>query len=328
MSTATSGAAAISLGTGRLLTVAVWVASVALAGYAATPTIGLLLGAAAMLGFASGYFDAGINTHVALRHGARAMGAIHAGYGIGATLGPLLMTGLLNTDQSWRWGFWLLAAFQVVVAVLFVSNEDGWTSSPPRQDTGRRRLPPVAWWALLVFALYAAVEIGLGQWAFTLLTEGRNMSDSVGGLAVTGLYGGMTAARLLLGGYGHRLSPVALSTAGTVVALAGVAALWWAPTGWIAVAATVVTGFALGPIFPLQTMLTPRRVGAAGTATLVGYQIAAASVGAIAVPGAIGLLVDRYEVAVIAPALTAAAALLVVADLMLRRAGNRAPASS
>lgn len=186
----------------------------------------------------------------------------------------------------------------------------------------------MAWWAVLVFALYAAVEIGLGQWAFTLLTEGRNMSDSVGGLAVTGLYGGMTAARLLLGGYGHRLRPVALSTAGTVVALAGVAALWWPPTGWIAVAATVVTGFALGPIFPLQMMLTPRRVGAAGTATLVGYQIAAASLGAIAVPGAIGLLVDRYEVAVIAPALTAAATLLVVADLMLRRAGDRAPASS
>lgn len=322
LSTATSGAVAAAIGIGRLLTVACWSAAAGLAGYALAPTMGVLLAAAIVLGFASGYVDAGINTHVALRHGARAMGALHAGFGIGATLGPLVMTGLLTAEHSWRWGMWMLFAVQAAVAVRFLPSEEVWTSSSPPPGRRRQALPAAAGWALGLFALYAAVEIGVGQWTFTLLTEGRGMSDTVGGLAVTGLYAGLTGARLLLGVVGHRSTPQRLSTTGTVVALAGVMALWLAPTGSVAIVATVVTGFALGPIFPLQTLLTPQRVGAAGTASVVGYQIAAASLGAIAIPGAIGVLVDRFDVGIIAPALAATAGLLVLADAALRRASR------
>lgn len=322
LSTATSGAMAAAIGVGRLLTVTSWVAAAGLAGYALAPSMGGLLAAAAVLGLASGYIDAGINTHIALRHGARAMGALHAGFGIGATLGPLAMTGLLTAEHGWRWGMWMLFAVQAAVAVGFLPNEKMWTSSSPPPGHRRQPLSAAAGWALAVFALYAAVEIGVGQWTFTLLTEGREMSDTVAGLAVTGLYGGLTGARLLLGAVGHRGTPQRLSTTGAAVALAGVIALWWAPTGSVAIAATLVTGFALGPIFPLQILLTPQRVGAAGTASVVGYQMAAASLGAIAIPGAIGLLVVRFEVGVIAPALAATAGMLVLADLALRRASR------
>ncbi len=323
LSTATSGAVAARIGSGRMLNLAAWLMVVALAGYAAAPGRGVLLAAAGLLGFGSGYVDAGINSHVALRHGARAMGMLHAGFGIGSAVGPLMITLLLSAGLSWRFGYWLLAAGHVVVAGLLMSAAGDWTSSPPRPPSvDRGRLPGLAWWAMLVFLLYAAVEITTGQWAFTLLTAGRGASDTVAGIAVTGFYGGLTASRLLLGGFGHRLPVAGLSSLSAMTALAGLILVWWGPLAWVAPAALVLTGFALGPVFPLQTLMTPSRVGAETTSAMVGYQIAAASLGAILLPALVGFLVDRSGVAVIAPTLVVAATGLVLADVVLRRSGR------
>ena len=70
--------------------------------------------------------------------------------------------------------------------------------------------------------------------------------------------------------------------------MTALAALWASPANWLVVVTLITAGFAHGPIFPLEILLTPRRVGDAGTARLVGYQIAAANVGGAAVPGLIG----------------------------------------
>ena len=95
--------------------------------------------------------------------------------------------------------------------------------------------------------------------------------------------------------------------------------LWWSPAPWVGPAAFIALGAALGPIFPLQTLLTPLRVGASATPTMVGYQMAAASVGAILIPGGLGPLVSRFGVEIVAPVLVVAAVGLVVASEAARR---------
>jgi MFS family permease len=323
LSTVCSGAVAARIGAGRMLTGAAWINALTVVGYAIVPTSGLLLLLAVVLGIGAGFLDAGINTHVALRHGARAMGVLHAGFGIGATLGPLLMTLLLAAGASWRLGFALLAVVQLVVAVMITVGRRGWTTSPvtSQPTAGGRRLPAVAWWTLVLFVLYTAFEVAASQWAFTLFTEGRGLSEVVAGLAVTGFYAALTAARLLLGGLGHRMPAARLSTAGGLLALVAMTLVWLAPQPWVGPAALVACGFALGPIFPLQMVLTPRRIGSERTAAMVGYQTGSAAVGASLGPGLIGILVGVSGVAAIAPALVAGAGALVLADLRLRRFG-------
>jgi fucose permease len=322
VSTLSSGPVAARIGPGRMLRWAAALAAVGIAGQALAPNQGVLLLFVLVLGFAAGYLEAGTNTHVALRHGARGMGMLHAGYGVGAALGPLFLTTLIATGVSWRWGFAVLAVVQMSVVVLLSAGGSGWASSPPAPEGSprSRRLPRSAWWALGLFALYTGFEIGTGQWAFTLFTEGRGLSATVAGLAVTGFYGALTAARLLLTGFGDRLPAPRLSTASAVVAFAAMALVWWSPAPWVGPAALVVCGFAMGPIFPLQMLLTPVRIGAQGTANLVGYQIAAASLGASLVPGLIGLLIAPFGVPVVAPVLVAAGAAMVLVDLRLRNA--------
>jgi hypothetical protein len=53
---------------------------------------------------------------------------------------------------------------------------------------------------------------------------------------------------------------------------------------------------------------------------MVGYQMAAASLGASLVPGLIGLLVGPFGVPVVAPVLVATGSAMVLVDLRLRTA--------
>jgi fucose permease len=174
--------------------------------------------------------------------------------------------------------------------------------------------------ALAVFSLYSGVEIGAGQWAYSLLTEGRGLSTGTAGLAVTAFWGALTVSRLGLGLVGHRVSVHRLLGASSTLALVGVVAFWLNPVTWAGPAGLVVAGFALGPIFPLQTTLTPSRVGVAYTPTAVGYQLGAATVGAAVVPGGMGLLVSNFGLEVVGSVLVVTTVLMVGSIEALRRA--------
>lgn len=316
------------LSVGSLLVISSALATAGLAGYAAASQWSWLLVAALGLGLAGGFIDAGVNAFIAVHHGARAMGLLHAGFGIGATLGPLMMTALIASDSSWRAGFVVLGVFQGILVFLFVKSRGEWTVGP-LEAGGRLQLRPdrrrVLWGTLVVFALYAGVEIGTGQWAFTLLTESRGVAPAAAGAAVTAFWAGLTVARLGLGVVGHRLSIHRMLGASSVLALAAVFAFWIDAAEWVSVVALVVLGIALGPIFPLQTTLTPARVGVAYTPTAVGYQLAATTVGAALVPGGLGLLVSRFGLEAIGTVLLLTAVLLAFSIELLRRAGRSLP---
>ncbi len=173
--------------------------------------------------------------------------------------------------------------------------------------------------ALAVFALYSGVEVGTGQWAYSLLTEGRGMSTAAAGLAVTAFWGALTVARLGLGLVGHRVPVHRLLGISSTLVLVGVGALWLNPVTWAGPVGLVIAGFALGPIFPLQTTLTPRRVGVAYTPTAVGYQLAAATAGAAVIPGGMGLLVSSLGLEVVGAVLVVTTVLLVGSIEALRR---------
>jgi fucose permease len=107
----------------------------------------------------------------------------------------------------------------------------------------------------------------------------------------------------------------------------GVVAFWLNPIEWAGLLGLVVMGLALGPIFPLQTTLTPSRVGVAYTPTAVGSQLAAATVGAAVIPGGLGIVFSLVGVEVVGVVLMVTAVLLAGSIEMLRRLNARSKAA-
>lgn len=315
-------------GTGPVLVAAAGTSAVALLGYALASPWVVLVGASVVVGAAAGSVDAGVNAHVALHHGRRAMGLLHAAFGVGATAGPLLVTALLGASRSWRAAYGLLVVAQVVLLAAFLRTRRQWQDPPtrtghppgPAPDRHGRRVTAVL--MLAAFFVYSGLEIATGQWAYSLLTEQRGVGATVAGLWVAGYWGTLTGGRLVLAFGANRVAPdrlLAWSTAGAVVS----AVVLWLDPGGQGVVALPLVGLCLAPIFPTLVSLTPVRLGATHAGHAIGFQLAAAGVGAAVLPGAIAVAIDLGGLVTVGPALTLLAVVLAAVNLASSPVGRR-----
>jgi fucose permease len=319
-STLATGELTRRFSTGPLLVFASFVAAASLMVFAVSSTWTPFLAAGFMVGVAGGLLDAGVNAYVAVHRGARAMGIVHTGFGIGSTLGPLFVTVLIAAGSSWRVAFGALAVADLLLGIAFLatvsaieSSERESGSRPSMGDNG-----VVLALSVTVFFLYAGVAAGTGAWAYSLLTEGRGIGTGVAGVAVAAYWGGVTLARVALGVSGHRIDPDRVLTVSAIGTIASLMLLWIAPTPWLGIVGLVASGVSHGSVFPLEVLLTPRRFGAPFTPWAVGYEIAAANVGVAVLSGSMGLLVGGWGISIVAPALVILAALLWAAIETLR----------
>ena len=100
---------------------------------------------------------------------------------VGATLGPLLVTGLLQADASWRVAYVLLRAFEAGLADRFFTTRGVWSTSPPAQSPAPDRPTVLVVLGVLVFFVYVGIEASAGQWSYSLFTEQRGMSTGAAG---------------------------------------------------------------------------------------------------------------------------------------------------
>ena len=99
-----SGALVARWGVGRLLVWSNVLIVVSCSGYALAPRWGVMLACGLLAGLGAGAIDAGINAYTAAHFAPRVMSWLHGSWGLGAALGPLIMTAVLASGLAWRWG--------------------------------------------------------------------------------------------------------------------------------------------------------------------------------------------------------------------------------
>jgi len=314
------------LGTGNLVAIGGALLVSGLAGIAASSQWLIVAVAAILLGLGGGLVDTGMNAHAALVFDVGSINLLHASYGVGATLGPVVITVSLVSTGAWRGGYALIAGSQVLVALAIWTRRGRWTGAEPDLSGDRpvatRRGQP--WLMMALFFLYTGAEVGTGQWAFTLLTEGRGMSTGAAGTWVAVYWGGLTVGRFGFGILGERLSPSRTMGGSLVIALIGVGVVWLDPFELGAVGLPLA-GLGFAAVFPTLVALTPARIGRLRSTRSIGFQLAAANIGAAGVPWALGLVAGVFGVQALAPGLFGAAVLLALLHFVTDR-GERSSA--
>ena len=109
-------------GTGLVTAVSVLLTAGALLGFSLSPSFWFLFLMALPLGLGAGAVDSGLNEYVAEHYKASHMNFLHSFWGVGALSGPVIMGFFLQTQESWRGSYKLVAIIQfVLVALLFLS---------------------------------------------------------------------------------------------------------------------------------------------------------------------------------------------------------------
>ncbi|NCG23491.1 MAG: MFS transporter [Actinobacteria bacterium] len=318
-----SGHIADRIGTVTTIIVGVVVSTIGLGLLAVSATWWMVLAGFAGLGLGNGMGDASGNTWVALNFGPRHMGMLHAAYGVGASIGPVLMSVLIVVFDWWRGSFAIIGIIQLTVMVLLLRKRNYNTRHSAAEENEflasrvaaprRVTIELVTW-----FALYVGAEVAAGQWALTLLSEGRGYDHGLATALAAGYWIGMTAGRFGMAAFGNRIDPERLLWEVSLIAVVASAFLWSDPFG-VGGFAIPVIGLAFSVMFPLAMGRTPHYLGSERTSRVVGYQFAGSSIGATTLPALIGVLADTHGVGVAPPVILATVVAMTVLWGVIRR---------
>ncbi len=296
--------------------------AVGLLGIALAPEWSFLVASAFFFGLGSGAIDGGLNTYFAMNlPSPRLMNWLHASFGLGATIGPIMMTALLSMGGVWRWGYVIVAAVQVGMGLLVWARASAWQT---RADTPAAEVAathtkaratlarPIVWVNIAIFFCYAGIEVTAGNWSYSLFTEARGIPVAVAGFWASLYWGSFTLGRFFFGIVADRFAVIPTVRAMCLTAIAAAACIWWNPADWVSFGGLVVLGFAMAPIFPLMITATPLRLGSGDANNAIGFQVAAASLGIGLLPGLAGLLADRFSLEIVGPFMVAGLVMMTI----------------
>ena len=313
LSTLVSAAVLNKLGTGPVVMISGFLTGLALLGFSLAPSLRWLLLLTVPLGLGAGAVDAGLNHFVAAHYSSRHMNWLHGCWGIGATLGPLLMAATLAT-QGWQQGYQKIAWLQLSLALVLLLSLSLWRREnvkPPPEVADKAfaaRLKPVSttatWLAPLAFLLYVAAEAGTGLWAASILVNSRSTPAATAALWVSFFFGAITVGRFGVGLVANRLGNRRLIRLGILVAILG-AVVFAVPAlpAPLSLAGLVLMGLGCAPIYPSMMHETARRFPPELSAKVIGRQVGLSYVGGAGVPAACGLLAAYAGLALVMPAL-------------------------
>ncbi|MEN6571066.1 MAG: MFS transporter [Anaerolineaceae bacterium] len=311
VSSSFSGQVVTRLGIGKVLALSCAITGGALIGYTLVPSWGFMVALGVFAGLGAGGIDAGLNTYVAANFGAGVMQWLHASYGVGITLGPLIMTFALTSLNNWRGGYLIVGGVQLALAVLFSFTLHMWTKKASSNEPEKKLLTdyktpvgetlrqPSVWLSIFQFFLYTGSEVTLGTWSYSLLTESRGISADLAGFWTSGYWASFTVGRILAGLYAKRIGVNKLIYGSLLSALFGAVLLWWNPSATVSVVGVGLIGFAIAPIFPGLVSGTSQRVGDRFAANTIGMQMSAASLGVSIIPALVGVLARNINLEVV-----------------------------
>jgi fucose permease len=298
-------------------------------GFAIAPSYGWILFSAFPLGFGTGAVDSGFNNLVAVHYKPKHLSWLHSGFGIGAIVAPLMMSGLIKQPGGWRKIYLIIAALQFFMVLVLLSTIKLWrhveeqraeaSSSPVcKLHALNANLHPIKMKGMLcstasVF-LYMSIEVISSMWFSTFLIQTRGMDEAIASRAVAIFFIGLTLARLLNGFVNTRAEAKYIIRFGVGCIIIGAGCLLFVSGTIASLAMVFLTGFGCGPIFATFLSLSPLRFGSTGKVNPIGFQMSISFIGSGVSAPFVGWLFKRIGYNVMPVTLMIMALLMLLAN--------------
>ena len=318
-------------GTGAVTAACVLLTASALMGISFANKFIVLCLLAIPLGLGGGAIDAALNNYVALHYKASHMSFLHSFWGVGATVGPLIISYFLARGNNWRGGYHTVSIIQFALAAVMLLSLPLWkrvphaglelteTGEPIEIDNRAAIRKRGALAAVLSFFFYCAGETTTGLWAATYFVSVRGVEPSLAAVWGALFFFGITGGRIISGLLAIRVKEKTLLRYGIILAVAGAATLALPLPQTLQIAGLLLYGVGLAPIFPNLIHITPQRFGAANSQAIIGLQMAAAYVGSTLMPPLVGWVGQKIGFGILPYYLLACLLALSVAIVLCNR---------
>ena len=296
------------LGTGRLTFISCLMTGSALLGISLAPSYYWMLLMVIPLGFGAGSVDAGLNNYVARHFKAHHMNWLHSFWGLGASMGPIIMGSFL-INGTWRSGYRTVGLIQLTLAAILMLSLPLWrlhsqsdeamdaeeaSSQPPTPKP--LRMPGVLA-ALATFAFYVTAEMSVSLWGSSYMVQVKQLPMNTAATFIALYYGGITVGRILSGFISFKVSNTNMIRGGILTAMMGILLIQLPLPSILTASGFIMTGAGFAPIFPSMVHETPIRFGKNNSGVIIGFQMAASYLGAAILPPLCGVLLRNVSMA-------------------------------
>lgn len=293
-------------GTGVVTGVSVLLTAVALLGYSLSGSFYFLCLCAIPLGLGAGSVDVALNNFVANHYEARHMSWLHCFWGVGATLGPFIISHYIGKSGGWRDGYRTIALLQLALVLVLFLSLPLWKKVEIREDEkvenkGKgisfRELINIKGVKAVLIALfsYTALEASTGFWGASFLVLSRGLLEENAAQWISLFYMGITLGRFVSGFLTIKLKSRELINLGLGIIALGVAVLILPlPTNLLPIGFFLI-GTGCAPIYPSILHETPENFGKDVSQALMGVQMGFAYIGTTFMPPLCGLIIGRIS---------------------------------
>lgn len=319
VSSLVSGSLIERFGTGIVTFVSCLLTASALLGFSFAPSLFWLILLAIPLGLGAGAVDSGLNNYVANHYKAHHMSWLHCFWGVGATLGPIIMSYSMGNNDAWRDGYYTVSMLQFVLVFILLLTLPLWRivagkhqpqgmeelltrneSTSGDEAAARKQGNPLqikgVKFTLMAFLFYCGAEMTVGLWGASFLVGTRDLPLETAAVWVSMYYGGITVGRFITGFVTLKFNNLTLIRAGQMTAIAGAILLLLPLHPYLSLIGLVVIGLGLAPIFPCLLHETPARFGRVHSSRIMGYQMAVAYTGTTILPPLFGIVAAQISI--------------------------------
>jgi MFS transporter, FHS family, Na+ dependent glucose transporter 1 len=243
-----------------------------------------------ILGLAKGALDVGCNTLLLWVHNETVgpyMNGLHAFFGLGSFIAPLIVAQALaiTGDIHWVYWFFAVAAFPLAIWIWNLPSPVARTV-PAHHENAPFPIIPVAI-MVLCFVLYVGGEAGYGAWIYTYAFKLNFGTEVTAAYLTSAFWGAFTLGRLLGIWVSMRARPMTILSidfAGCLVSLGLI--LFFNESATLLWIGTILFGISQASIFPTFLTLAEERMHITGTIT--GWFLVGAGLGGMILPWLIG----------------------------------------
>lgn len=296
-------------GTGLVTTVSVLMTAVALIGFSLSSAFWMLCLWAVPYGLGAGAVDAALNNFVALHYASKHMSWLHCFWGVGASIGPYIMSYSLTVKNSWENGYMIVGMLQITLTVILFFSLPIWKKQAELKQESQAGTPKHlkihealrikgVKQVLVAFFGYCALEATAGLWASSYLALYRRIEVEAAAGWASLFYLGITFGRFLNGFITDRLGNRNMIRIGLSIITVGLlAAILPLQTGLLTLVGLVLMGLGCAPIYPCIIHETPSNFGPENSQAIIGIQMASAYMGTTFMPPLFGVLANYVTIA-------------------------------
>ena len=287
--------------TRAITSVSIFVTSLALFLISKAPSIYMMLPISLLLGLGGGCVDSALNNYVSLHYSTGAMSFLHGFWGVGTTIGPILLGILIPLGYTSRTGYVSLSAIQGVILILSLlafplwklkekeNQKEGISEDNTKVVSTKEAIKRNgAVYALLGFFAYCALENTIMVWNATYMVSGGLLESKAASFSSL-FFWGMTIGRIMTGFVADKYGDAFMNRVGGVVLILAIILTPIVPVEffWIVL---LLLGLGCAPFYPMMMHQTPRLYGVDASPSLIGLQMASAYVGSTLAPPVFGFI--------------------------------------